>query len=259
MSSFFLTFTYYCCKLVDVKQLNFIIMEKTPTRLFSMSFDDVITKAQSMQPQFALDIPKFYGFNPWFTNAVNVQLVAQVTAGISDFSASSHTAQIEIQTEAIAQMLKTSGQKFQKLMYYVDEAFGNSKAIGDTFGRSRYEKARQSEKEMVSLLNQAVTASKQESFKTKLVAAGMPETLPNEMETLAIDLTTADGQQEMLKKKQLLVTSERIELFNSIWVTLGKISSAAKIIFAEDPARLAIYQLYDAGSSKPTEPPTPEA
>ena len=71
-----LTLIFICSKLADVKQFNFIIMEKTPIRLFSMSFDDVITKAQSMQPQFALDIPKFYGFNPWFTNAVNAQLVA---------------------------------------------------------------------------------------------------------------------------------------------------------------------------------------
>lgn len=234
-------------------------MDKTPPRRFSMSFDEVITKAQSVQPQFAKDIQQFNGFNPWFTNAVNDQLIALVTEGINDFSASSHTAQIEIQTEAIAQLLTTSGQSYQKLMYYVVSGLGSSKAISDTFGRSRYEKARQSEKEMVSLLNQAVTAAKQDSFKPKLLAAGMTEALPNEMATMAIDLAAADGEQEMLKKKQLLITSQRIELFNSIWDTLAKISLAAKIIFASDPARLAIYQLYDAGSSNPTKPATPQA
>jgi hypothetical protein len=234
-------------------------MDKTPERQFSMSYDEVIAKAQSMQPQFATDIQQFYAFNPWFTNAVNDQLVAQVTAGINDFSASSHTAQIEIQTEAIAQILAKAGQKYQRLMYYVESALGTSKAISDTFGHSRYDKARQSEKEMVSLLNQAVTAAKQESFNPKLLAAGMTESLPDELATMSIDLAAADSQQEMLKKKQLLVTSARIDLFNSIWNILAKISSAAKILFAEDPARLAIYQLYDAGPSSPAEPTPPQA
>jgi hypothetical protein len=212
-----------------------------------------------MQPQFAEDIQKFYGFNPWFTNDVNARLIFHISEGISDFSASSHPAQIEVQTEAIGQMLETAGQWYQKLMYYVENGLGNSKAISDRFGRSRYEKARWSDKEMVSLLHQAITAANQETFKPKLEAVGMPPAFPRELTALADHLATADGKQEMLKKKQLLVTSARIELFNSIWDTLSKISSAAKIIFENDPALLAIYQLYDGGSTDSKEPPTPKA
>ena len=234
-------------------------MGKKPIRRFSMTFDEVIEKAQSMQPQYAADLEQFTTFNPWFTSAVNEQLANMVVSAIGDFSASSHTAQIEVQTETIAQMLTSAGQKYQRLMYYVEKAIGSSKAIGDTFGRHRYEKARQSEKEMVSLLNQAAVAANQEDFYPKLITAGMPEGLLPELQTLATDLAAADGKQEMLKKQQLLVTSERIELFNSIWDIMSEISSAAKILFANDPARLAIYQLYDAGSSDSPKPQTPEA
>lgn len=231
-------------------------------RRFSMSFDEVIEKAQSMQPQFATDLVQFTSFNPWFSSAVSNQLANQLTKAISDFSASSHTAQIEIQTETIVQLLTTAGQKYQLLMYYVEKAIGSSKAISDTFGRKRYEKARKSEKEMVSLLNQATTAANQGDFRQKLITAGMPEGLLTEIPILAGDLTAADGKQEMLKKQQLLVTTERIELFNSIWDTLSEISSAAKFIFADDPARLAIYQLYDSNSSDSSDsskPSTPQA
>ena len=237
-------------------------MGKQTEPRFNLTYDEVIEKAQSVQPQFATDLVQFTTFNPWFTSAVNDQLAIQVTEAISDFSANSHTAHIEIQTETIAQLLSTSGLKYQRLIYYVERAIGSSKAIGDTFGHQRYEKARQSEKEMVSLLNQAVVAANQDDFIQKLTAAGMPEDLLAEMQTLATDLAAADGKQEMLKKQQLLVTSQRIELFNSMWDTMSEISSAAKIIFADDPARLAIYQLYDAGSSdspKPPTPPTPQA
>ena len=234
-------------------------MEKVPTRRFSLTYDEVITKAQSMQPQFAVDLPKFATFNPWFTDSVNVQLLTNMTAGLVDFSESSHTAEIERQTEAIGQMLVTSGQKYLKLMYYVDQKFSGSKAVSDTFGHSRYLKARQSEKEMISLLNQACTAVELPEFKAALLAAGMPESLPHELKGLSAELSSADGIQEMLKKKQLLVTSERINLFNSIWDTLSQISTAAKIIFADDPARMAIYQLYEGESIAPAAPASPEA
>ncbi|HZL10784.1 MAG TPA: hypothetical protein VFC65_12370 [Prolixibacteraceae bacterium] len=234
-------------------------MEKTTTRRFSLSFDEVITKAQSMQPQFETDIDRFIVFNPWFTPIVNSKLQADLSAGLIDFSGSSHTAEIQRQTEAIGQMLGIAGRKYQTLLYYVENGLGNSKAMTDTFGRSRYEKARQSEKEMVSLLNQACSAVGYDGYKTKLLASGMPYDLPEELAVLADDLAVADGRQEMLKKKQLLVTSERIDLFNSIWDTLSRISAAAKIIFEDDPARLAIYQLYDTKSASSAEPVSTEA
>ena len=224
---------------------------------FRLTYDEVIEKAQSMQPQFELDLPLFTNFNPWFTEAVNTLLRTETAAGLTDFSESGHTAEIETQTELIAQLLNQSGKKYQKLLYYVETSLGNSKAISDTFGRSRYDKARQSEKEMISLLNQAITAANHDDYKLQLSTAGMPLTLPTDLTSLAADLATADGKQEMLKKQQLLVTSQRIELFNSIWDKLSRISSAAKIIFAEDPARLAIYQLYDSSGSAPEEPETP--
>lgn len=80
-----------------------------------------------------------------------------------------------------------------------------------------------------------------------------------ELSAMASSLATADGQQEMLKKEQLLVTSARIELFYPIWDTLSKNNSAAKIIFVNDPARLAIYQLYDGGSSDSKASSSPNA
>ena len=234
-------------------------MGKVPAHRFNMSYDEVITKVQSVQPQFEVDLPQFTIFNPWFTDSVNVQLKTNMTAGLVDFSQSSHTAEIERQTEVIGQLLYTSGQKYQKLMYYVDQKFKGTKAVGDIFGHSRYEKARQMEKEMISLLNQACTAVELPEFKAPLLEAGMPESLPLELAGLSTELAAADGLQEMLKKKQLLVTSERINLFNSIWDTLSQISTAAKMIFADDPARLAIYQLYDGESTSTYAPASPEA
>ncbi len=233
-------------------------MGKIPSRRFKGPFKSVIAKAQSMQPQFETDLPRFTDFNPWFTETENTRLQVEIAAVIRDFSESSHTAKIEIQTETIAQLLTESGKKYHKLIYYVESGLGNTKAMNDTFGRSRYKKARQSKKEMISLLNHAVTAIGQENYLTALTASGMPPTLPDELTRMATDLSTADGKHEMLKKQRLLVTSQRIELFNSIWDKLSRISSASKILFADDPARLAIYRLYDGKRRNPKEPENPE-
>lgn len=46
------------------------------------------------------------------------------------------------------------------------------------------------------------------------------------------------------------VTDERIKLYNSIWDKLVKINTAAKILFPDDPARLAIYQLYETSAEE---------
>ena len=113
---------------------------------FNLTYDEVIEKAQSVQPQFVADLPQFTAFNPWFTVAVNTQLQSEMAAGLNDFSQSSQTAAIEMKTDLISQMLAESGKKYQKLMYYVEEGLGGRNAVSDTFGRSRYVKARQSEK-----------------------------------------------------------------------------------------------------------------
>lgn len=233
-------------------------MGKNQEPRFNLTYDEVIAKAQSMQPQFAADLPQFTAFNPWFTDAVNANLQSEMAGGLSDFSESSHTAAIGLKTEYIAQLLAASCKKYQKLMYYVDEGLGDRKAVSDTFGRPRYVKARQSEKEMVSLLNQAQRACNLDDFNSRLLEAGMPASLPEELGSLAGDLAVADGEQEMLKKQQLLVTSDRIALFNSIWDKLSRISSAAKILYAEDPARMAIYQLYNSSGPNPDKTETPD-
>ena len=239
--------------------------KKETTKLFSMSYDEVNTKAQSVQPQYMSDVNEFNAFDPELTPELGAELETETQTALSDFSGESHKAEIERLTEAIAQQLEQGAKAYQRLIYYVEKAFGDSKAIGSTFGHPQYAKAVQSEKEMIPMLKQACAAANLDQFRPGLEEKGMPATLVPEIETLANKLATTDSQQELLKKQQLLVTSARITLYNSIWTKLSKISTVSKIIFANDPARLAIYQLYDSApqtdtsddSDTPSSPTTP--
>lgn len=215
-------------------------------RLFSLSYDEVNTKAQSVQPQFMADVNEFNAFDPELTPALGTELETETQTALSDFSGESHQAEVERLTETIGLQLKQGAKDYQTLMYYVEKALGDSKAIGSTFGHPQYAKAVQSVKEMIPMLKQACAAANLDEFKPKLEEKGMPSTLVPGLETLANQMVTTDSKQELMKKKQLLVTRDRIILYNSIWLKLSKISAAAKIIFANDSARWDIYKLYDS-------------
>lgn len=229
---------------------------KESARKFGISFNEVITKSQSIQPQYIEDIQSFTSFDPKFDAQFGETLLQETREALDDFSGSSHMASINRLTERISRLLDESGKSYQKLMYFVHSAFGTSKAIENTFGRKQYEKARKSEKHMIPLLKQAVKAASLDQFKVSLESRGMNMELLEEMEQYAAQLVAADEEQEMLKKQQLLVTNARIELYNSIWEKLTKINTAAKIVFANDPVRLSIYQLYS--STPKTEEQQPE-
>ncbi|MDX9881942.1 MAG: hypothetical protein RBS73_07730 [Prolixibacteraceae bacterium] len=230
-------------------------MKKQTTRKFSMTYEAVITKSQSVQPQYTADLPAFAAFDPSFTPELGQELVAKTTLAIEDTSENTHSAAIQRKTDELSRLRSEAGTKYQKLMYFVHSAFGsNSKAVDSTFGRSLYAKAVKSEKQMITLLTLACNAARLDPFKAGLEAKGMPQDLVPSMEQLAADLQAADNEQEMLKKQQLLVTARRVELYNSIWDILLKINAASKVLYANDPVRIAIYQLYD-----PSSPKIPEA
>lgn len=229
--------------------------KKRITRRFSKTYDEVTTKAQAVQPQFTNDQPVFVSFDPVFTPEFGTELKTETDQALADNSEEKHQAEIENQTNQLKVLRLQAANAYKRLLYFVHTAFGEGKSVDSTFGRPRYSKARRSEKEMISLLNQAVTAARSEQFNEGLTAKGMTAELLTELEDIANQLLATDNEQEMLKKQQLLVTDDRIGLYNSIWDKLVKINSAAKILFPDDPARLAIYQLYETPEETKAEIP----
>ncbi|GET27021.1 hypothetical protein [Prolixibacter sp. NT017] len=230
--------------------------KKRIRRHFSKTYDEVTTKAQAVQPQFSNDQPAFVSFDPVFTPEFGTELKNETDQALADDSEEKQQSEIELRTNKLKVLRLQAANAYKRLLYFVHSAFGETKAVDSAFGRPRYSKARRSEKEMIPMLNQAVTAARSGQFNAGLTAKGMSEDLLTELEDLANQLIETDNEQEMLKKQQLIVTDERIKLYNSIWDKLVKINSAAKILFPDDPARLAIYQLYET-STETAENETP--
>lgn len=220
-------------------------MEDTPKSHWYLPYDEVIAKAQSIQPYFAADLRKFTDYDRWYTSAINRQLLSGIQKGIKDFSESSWMAKIKRTTNLLDINLVHSIHCYEELNYYVFVGFGDAKVNNETFGYSGLGIARNSVKKMIALLNHALKAIRFDDHETRLLSAYMPLDLPLEMANIAAELAATYGQLKILKKQHLLVTRERIELYNSIWDILSKICEDANIIFASNPNRLAIYDLFD--------------
>ena len=220
-------------------------MEELPKSHYYLTYDEIITKAQIIQPYFGSDLDQFAAYDSWYTQGINDQLVSSIYNGLNNFSEGSLGKNIKQIKDMLDLQLADARHYYEKLKYYVDRAFKDETAIHEVFGYSDFTKARCSAKKMIPLLNQVIAAISQEDNEPKLLSAYMPSDLPAELYTTATALAADYGELKKLKKQQVLITRQRIELFNSLWDTLSKICDDAKIIFDNDPARLAIYELYD--------------
>ena len=214
-----------------------------------LTYDEVISKAQVIQPYFAADLPQFTAYDSWFTSAVNTELVSGIYVGLRDFPDNTLTAEIDRVKGHIDTIFAASISSYEELNYYVDLGFKEETHTYKTFGYEGFEKARHSVKRMIDLLDQAHSAILKDGNQARLLAVGMPFGLPLDVANIAAEMAAMHEELKILKKQHLLVTRERIDLYNSIWDTLSKICEDAKIIFANDPNRLIIYDLYDTGDS----------
>ena len=121
-------------------------MEALPISHCYLTYDEVITKAQTIQPRFASDLTQFAVHDPWFTASVNTELLSGIYIGQKDFSESSLTSEINRLTNPLELKLAAARHCYEKLNYYVDKAFGEDTIHKETFGYSGFERARCSAK-----------------------------------------------------------------------------------------------------------------
>lgn len=220
-------------------------MEEMPKSHCYLTYDEIIFKAQAIQPQFANDFQQFAALDPWYTPGVNIGLLSGIYSGLKALSESSLQVEIRQIKDTLNLILANARHGYEKLKYYVNIASGDPKVTNDIFGFSDFIKARSSAKRMIGLLNMVHEALGKKETEERLLAAYMPPSLPAELVNIVAELSAEYGELKILKKQHQLVTRERIELFNGLWDTLSRICEDAKIIFAGDPIRLSIYDLYN--------------
>lgn len=224
-------------------------MEKLPENHCYLTYDEVISKAQAILPHFSVDLQQFNSYDTWFTQEVRDQLLSGIYTGLQVTDETNEYFDIKRLTDLLDHKLAEARHLYEKLNYYVDNTFKDVTVTRGTFGYAEFQKARTSVKRMIPLLNQAVLAIAHNDYETRLHDVQMPWSLPSEMTLLAGELRENYENLKAKKRLHLMATRERIELFNSLWDILSKIGDDAKIIFADNPERLEIYDLYDLEDS----------
>jgi len=209
------------------------------------TYDEVIHKAQAIQPQFAADLPLFTAYDPWYSSMVNLEIISCIHRGLNDFSENNWLAEIQRTTQLLDINLINAIHYYEQLSDFVFHGFNDPAVNLEIFGYSEFAKARHSVKKMIALLNNALSAISFNNNESILLSALMPPELPLEMASLATSLNNGYSDLKFQKKQHLRVTRERIDLYNSLWDTLSDIWEDAKIIFAHDPQHLALYELFD--------------
>lgn len=152
-------------------------------------------------------------------------------------------AQIAVVTEELNNLLPLGQKALQKLYTYVDIVW-NSKVKLNAFGKSRYEKARNSATRLKELLEFAHRQAELADNKAALLAAGYTQAAIDELLSLCNDIDAKNAEQEDMFASRGEKTQERILALNAVWGFMQQINKASKVVFVDNPAKIELYLLY---------------
>ena len=142
-------------------------------------------------------------------------------------------------TDEVYQKMAACNEGYKTVAYFVRHTFDGDTGIQNEFGLNDIKGARNNQPKMVFFMDSlAKTAAK---YKDQLVKGGMnPDTI-DALPRLAEELHEANQRQEQFKDERAELTQERIKRVNTLHAPLARISDIAKIIYADDPAKLSKY------------------
>ncbi len=189
------------------------------------------------------DIAEFAAFDPKFTNEYVDIFTTKINSAQNAVTDNVLIDQLAGKTLAVETKMDSCRTKYRSVKYFVETAFKNNRAVQNEFGFNDYKEARSSQTKMISFIKQLGISAKR--HQAELISAGMTEESINEIETLGNELDLANEHQEDFKKERTVLTQSRVILNNEVYDMVKEIARAGKIIFANNPAKYAIYVLED--------------
>lgn len=217
-------------------------------RDFNMEDLVMLERAQVFHNAFEIDdvdfIPAFPFLAPPF--AANFQTAIDTADAIP--SGYEIDAQIAVVTEELNNILPLAQKAMQKLFTYVDVTW-NSTVKLKAFGKSKYEKARNSALKMKELLEFAHRQAEVLTNKTPLLASGYTQADIDGLLTLCDAIDAKNAEQEDMLAGRGEQTQARVLALNTVWGFMQQINKASKVVFVDNPAKIELYLLYPTSYS----------
>jgi hypothetical protein len=232
-------------------------MSKSPevVRSYSFSDSDLIQSSRVIQGLFVEDKASFINFDTNFSDPFGENWLIKIDALGEVKEDSIQVGELTEATKKVAELMEECKTHYQVVRYFVERAFPGKKEIWSQFGFSDYNEARKSENKMVKFLG--IMYKTVITYKDELNAVGFSRANFDKIKTLQTDLTNADEEQELLKKKRPVLTQERISKLNECFDLMHRVSKAAKIIFVNNYAKYNQYLMPNETSEKKAEPEIP--
>jgi hypothetical protein len=217
-------------------------------RNYNMDDLDMLQLAQVFHDNFLVDESAFTAAFPSLNTPFVTNFQTAIDTADDIPSAAEVDSEIAVITEELNGKLPLGRAALQKLFTYADVAF-NSVAKTNSFGKNRYEKARNSQIRMKELLELAHRQASETTNKAALIAAGYTEADIDLLESLMDDIDSLNSEQELALSERGTKTEVRVKAMNDVWEFMKKINQASKVVFVDSPAKLDLYLLYPTSSS----------
>ncbi|GAB5466146.1 MAG: hypothetical protein Kapaf2KO_15820 [Candidatus Kapaibacteriales bacterium] len=219
------------------------------------TIDDLqmLQRAQVFHNNFVADQAAFVADFPHLATPFETEFQAAIDAADAIPSGAEVDAEIADVTFDLNEQLPLGRKALQKLYTYVELAWpkGNK---NNSFGRNKYEKARNSQLKMKELLEQAHRQAEVATNKTALLAAGYTQAAIDELQTIETAIDTLNAQQEDMLAGRFEKTYNRITAYNTVWGFMQQINKASKVTFEDNLAKIEMYLLYPTSSQSLPKP-----
>lgn len=198
------------------------------------------------------DLPKFTAYNTRFTVEYANEFLNQINAADTIITDVTILAKQGVETQKVLTAMQQASQLYNRIKNHAQWAFEKtSPAIVKEF-TSGYNKIGRNQPKMLlflETLEKVINTHIKELIDVN--KGGMPRVLLSELIVIKEQLKTANVQQEVYKKKRLVITETRVNTLNNCYATMVQINNLAQLVFNDQPAKRSQYSYrWSSGNNK---------
>lgn len=210
-------------------------------RNYRIADAEMLAAAKTCRLFFEEDKADFVGFAAPFADPFSADwllLIEQAEAEQSDESI------VDVQTgltNDVEHWMDMCRKHYQRLKYFIGQAYPENLSIQNEFGYDDYEEARNNQLRMMAFMQQLHHAA--DKYKVNLFAEGYTQQQLDDILNLKTRLDQANQDQEQYKGNRGVLTQDRVEKHNAVWEIFQQVCAAGKRVYIDDYAKHQRYLL----------------
>jgi hypothetical protein len=211
-------------------------------RLYGGKDAEMIQKSRIRRENFLTDLEAFVEEDPDFDQPFSENWLSLIDECASFTTDKQAKAEQTAKTKVLLKLMQDSINESDRLERFVDKAFPGDKSVHNEFGFKKG-LSKISQEEMMDYVKHLYETAKK--YQTQLISSKYSSERIEALNTLYINLYTADTEQEEAKQGIPALTKDRIEKLNELWKISETVNKAANIIFKDNPEKRNRYKLVE--------------